>query len=649
MKTHRSVHAVLCLAIAGAGARSDAQEPRTETRSYDLSAVAGEVRNAPFILWPSGSLVPVFRYGEQEDLFGDAEERAPLPNSEEAHGLDQAFGASRSVVLDRDTIQQRVVDALGSAGIEPADDQVSWSGNVLTVRAPPAALAAVEASLAPVLAAASPLVSVDCILIPLEVLDGLTPEWRSDPGSFPREAFARALHDGRARLLSVAARSGQRAATGSRGIKAMVVDQEVNQTGVIPVVNPVIEGMRSGDRLEVRPVILSGRDAIWLDLVVGRARTGGERKDLGGDFGEIELPETRETLISTTLVARPGTPVVAGVIQDRQGLAALVRAEIRPGSRSLAGQPAGGRIWGFHDVRVLVESRPARRWPSWGVQERLSPSGPRFPDFDTLAELVRRKSGSREDEALLNMYTPHHLDFRGPEEPRNRVEAALAGEIAAVARVVSVDVDILTVSRAGLAKARETAEGGFILAAEWRKALGPKDVLAERRCAVTGVAGQVHALRQADVRSYVADVSNVSGGTGFAILMASDPEIQSFGDGLEMRLLAEPLPGGEAARVRLEGAWARTVEERPFTVTFPVIPYMTGTYADADAESPGRPSGKATATGMRKTLPITLPHQAIDYWSVEVEAPHDRDVILHVNAGEGDSASILIGRVRAIK
>jgi hypothetical protein len=157
----------------------------------------------------------------------------------------------------------------------------------------------------------------------------------------------------------------------------------------------------------------------------------------------------------------------------------------------------------------------------------------------------------------------------------------------------------------------------------------------------------VHALRQATIRNYVADVNQVSGGTGFAIVMMSDPEVQTCGDGLEVRVLAEPLPGGQAARVRLEGASARILEERPFTVTFPVIPHLTGT--DPSSESPGRPTGDANAKEVRKTIALTLPHLAIDYWSEEVEAPLDRDVILHASAGEGDAASLLIGRVRVMK
>jgi hypothetical protein len=647
MKTRHSIHIVLCFASAATGARLAAEEAETETRSYDLSAVVGEVRNAPFILRPTGSLVPIFEQREQDSLFGDEDDRTPLPpESEQAQLLAEAFNATKSAVLDRETIQQRVIDALASAGAETADvgGTISWSGNVLTVRAPAAALAAVERALAPVLAVASYLVSVDCLLVPLEVLDGLAPGWRSDPNALPRDVFAKALLDGRSRLLSVAARNGQRTATGSRNIKAMVTDQEVNQTGVIPVVNPVVEASLSGDRLEVRPVVLSGREALWLDLVVGRVRTGAERKDLGGDWGELELPESRETLISTTLIAASGTPIVAGVIEDRQGLAAIVRAELRPAARPLQGQGAQGTSFAFRDARILLEKRPARRWPSWNVQDRLSPAEPRFGDRNVLAESLRQRSGSPDEEAQLEVLFGGYVDFRGPEEIQKRLVTALEQEIAAAAKVVSVDIDILAVSRVGLSTAREAAEGGFLLAADWRKALGPKDILGERRCAVTGVAGQVHALRQATIRNYVADVNQVSGGTGFAIVMMSDPEVQTCGDGLEIRILAEPLPGGGAARVRIEGATSRILEERPFTVTFPVIPHLTGT--DSSSEATGRPT---EAKEVRKTLSLTLPHLSVDYWSEEVQAPLDRDVILHASAPEGDTASLLIGRVRVMR
>jgi len=88
-------------------------------------------------------------------------------------------------------------------------------------------------------------------------------------------------------------------------IQAFLFDQEVNQTGVIPVVNPVIESPWAGDRLEVCPFVLPG-GTVWLDVAVGRLRVKAEAKDLGKDFGRLEFPATDQTLIGRAASSRPG-------------------------------------------------------------------------------------------------------------------------------------------------------------------------------------------------------------------------------------------------------------------------------------------------------------------------------------------------------
>ena len=635
-----SIFLVACAAAAG-------EEPPGDTRSYDLSPLVRPVRNASFVLEPRGSLNL-----ESNDL-GPAQKDSWLsdapPFGPEPPAPPQGSGPApeESPGMNREEIERLVIDVLVAAemGEDAAMEALSWRGNVLTVKAPAPARSALDAQLAPLVESAGMLIAVECILLPLDALEALAPGWRSSRGELPPEVFDKALLEERASYLSVAARSGQRAATGSRSTTAMITDHEANQTGVIPVLNPVVDTPISGDRLEVRPVLLGGKGLIWLDLAVGRTRLEAREVELGGDWGKIELPTTKETIISTTLALAPGAAAVAGLVHDKDGAAALVRASIRGGRR--AGTERRGAVPSHdsYDVRLFLEPRPARRWPPAAFQDRLSPSWPPYPDGDALQRRLERAARAGAPDEDLEMSFDRRLGVRGSEGARKRLQAALEAEVEAMARVVSVDIDILTLSRAGLAKVRKAAGASSVLGKDWRKALEPAEITAERRCSLTGIAGQVHAAREAVVRSYVIDVNQVSGGTGFAILSVADPEIGTCGDGLELRTLAEVLPGDRAARIRLEGGLARIFEERTLTATFPAVPVFTGT----GSESGARPAAAGLIGEVVKTISLTLPRQSLEHWSEEVEAPLDEDVILHMGAREGPSATVLVGRVRLVR
>ena len=640
----RSLLAPLLLYPCSAGA---GEEPPGDTRSYDLSPLVLPVRNATFVLEPRGSLnleSNDLRSAQTDSWLSDAPPFGPEPPGQ-PQGSRPA--PEESPGMNREEIERLVIDVLVAAEMaeDAALEALSWRANVLTVKAPAASLSALDAQLAPLLESAGMLIAVECILLPLDALEALAPGWRSSRGELPPEVFDKALLDERASYLSVAARSGQRAATGSRNTTAMITDHEANQTGVIPVLNPVVDTPISGDRLEVRPLLLVEKGFIWLDLAVGRTRLEAREVELGGDWGKVELPTSKETIISTTLALAPGAAAVAGLVHDKDGAAALVRASIRGVRRAGTESRRAARSQDSYDVSLFFEPRPARRWPPPSFQDRLSPSWPPYPDTDALQRRLERAARTGAPDEDIEMSFDRRLGIRGSEGARKRLEAALDAEVVAMARVVSVDIDILTVTRTGLARIRKAAGASSILGKDWRKGLQPAEITAERRCSLTGIAGQVHAAREAVVRSYVIDVNQVSGGTGFAILSVADPEIGTCGDGLELRVLVEVLPGDRAARIRLEGGLARIFEERTLTATFPTVPVFTGT----GSESGARTAAAGMVGEVVKTISLTLPRQSLEHWSEEVEASLDEDVILHMGAREGTSATVLVGRAQLVR
>lgn len=141
-------------------------------------------------------------------------------------------------------------------------------------------------------------------------------------------------------------------------------------------------------------------------------------------------------------------------------------------------------------------------------------------------------------------------------------------------------------------------------------------------------------------------VSQVSGGTGFAVIERSDPETDTCGEGIELRLRATFPPRAGTARLQLEGCEARIVKERGVTASFPLSSFVPGKEVDGGEK---HASTAPTVTGKNCDAQLTLPHQTVQPWNVERDIPLDHDAILQASAGEGDAVTVLIGRVRKLQ
>lgn len=115
----------------------------------------------------------------------------------------------------------------------------------------------------------------------------------------------------------VTAFNGQIAHTLVVNQAAYIQDLEVNQTGVIPVINPVIDVLNSGSILEVRPTVSHDRKYVVLEIQPTLAeRLTPERAvlQLSGNFTvvPIELPVLSVTKIKTTITVPDGGTVLVG-------------------------------------------------------------------------------------------------------------------------------------------------------------------------------------------------------------------------------------------------------------------------------------------------------------------------------------------------
>jgi type II secretory pathway component GspD/PulD (secretin) len=98
---------------------------------------------------------------------------------------------------------------------------------------------------------------------------------------------------------------------------AYIQDLEVNQTGVIPVINPVIGVLNHGSILEVRPTVSYDRKYVVLEIQPTLAeKLESERAllNLSGNFTSVpvELPVLSVTKIKTTVTIPDGGTVLVG-------------------------------------------------------------------------------------------------------------------------------------------------------------------------------------------------------------------------------------------------------------------------------------------------------------------------------------------------
>ena len=98
---------------------------------------------------------------------------------------------------------------------------------------------------------------------------------------------------------------------------AYIQDLEVNQTGVIPVINPVIDVLNSGSILEVRPTISHDRRYVVLEIQPTLAEKLASEVAvlrLSGNFTEVpvELPVVSVTKIKTSVTVPDGGTVLVG-------------------------------------------------------------------------------------------------------------------------------------------------------------------------------------------------------------------------------------------------------------------------------------------------------------------------------------------------
>src|SRR5690606_2888328 len=215
--------------------------------------------------------------------------------------------------------------------------------------------------------------AIDVAVVPVSALglegDDLSP-W------LPAEHFDEALGRAgdRGRVVSVSAYDNQRVSELSGRRRATVTDTEVNQTGIIPVVNPTITELPLGLSINATPRAIPGTSLVEIELEVFHIRQSGESETRETLFADIELVPLAEDGLSTSLVIPRNGVALAGLLDEPtladaepKGFAVLLRArtrEIALGEAPDAPAPPDANAFRLelHDVSFLVAVRE-RAWP----------------------------------------------------------------------------------------------------------------------------------------------------------------------------------------------------------------------------------------------------------------------------------------------
>ncbi|MGQ9591308.1 MAG: hypothetical protein ACUVYA_13565 [Planctomycetota bacterium] len=541
------------------------------------------------------------------------------------------------------------------------DDQVRLDGTTLRVRATREEHRRIAEHLGLLTATSEP-IRIEAVLAPAEVLNAAFPAWRAARADgLPVETFEKALADPRSRFFSLDARSGELVASGGRTIELFRSGDEVNQTGIVPVSDPLLCAPMAGARLEVLPVLLPGGGRVWLDLRVGSFCPGAESRVAGDEWGQWDFPRVEETLIATRLIAPSEKAIFAALVEERAPSALIVRVTAPGGRRAAApatdarrnrADSSDGRI-AIHHLGPILDQKVSFPWPS---RESEGDEG----DIADLAEsekiearLVARLGEAFTDGSdssrLVRSTFSGLLVVAGPPDAHSVVEGFLRSEAEERSRTVAIEIVVVETDAAQLGTIRALTESGLetrgVLRPGWETDVDALKDARLHRFAVRGCHRVVHAVRQAKVRTFLTDLSFVSGGTGFAVVERIQPEVASCADGAEMRVRADlandPAQPEACARLQVEGAIAAILDERSVKVPYRLL------------ESAGSPSAEGSpAAGTGRSEPrsgearLTLPRQKVARWNLERRVPLGRHVILQTESGE-DGAVVLIGRVTA--
>jgi hypothetical protein len=540
--------------------------------------------------------------------------------------------------------------------------QLRLDGGLLRVTQPPAVQEHVAAFLEALRARIFQLVAIEAVFVPTAVLDEVAPSWRARAPEVDGDVYGKLLADPRSRILTGSTRNGVQAALGDTERALVLSDYEVNQTGSIPVVNPVLDLVVAGDQVEVRPRIQPGGKAVRVDLWFEGSRMGMKKERVSSYLGDYDLPFVEGEMAWTSVLSPAGRPVIAGEVfggpAGEGGLACIVRATPIEGLGAPAKPPA--------EMPIRVHGIPLDLFPPPDRAEAASPDlffgriGDKPISLESLtsaalgglreAILERAARAGIEDGELWVLSEAESMVAAGSEAFHRIVEESLRSR-AALPRLAAVDLRLFRLPRASAAALEGQKDAEGLLKAGWEGAL--KAEAAEMRCLLLGLEGQVVSARRDRGESLVTDIENVSGGTNFESIEVADPITEKISTGFAFAARVRGAPERDRIELECRGIIADTDLSSKTKAGIPFhnpASQRAEGIDEAKPPAPGKEAAPPAAPGEMGFLEIQLatPRQKLRRTRAHLRLPPGRDAVLDLWT-DGDKLHLLVGSARFVE
>jgi hypothetical protein len=285
------------------------EDPARVTHAYDIRFLTEEVPNLAPSTWPSAGrlLLP----GRDDDTV------SPITFTEKLDGFALRRDDSTSTMLaegisvDPDDLVELIRSNLAEDSWSNTRNSISASAGSLIVTQTPDVQRDIGTLLETLGARRAHMATVEVLLLPSEAVGKEKPLISDDElEMLVRRAGAMAQR------ISVTAYNEQAAGFFRGGRRSVLLGAKIDQTGVVPVLNPVVVTLPLGLTLEVVPLAIAGTDWTRVAIRVARLRETGKLAPDVTPIGEFQNVRATDVAVSTTLLVKPGLAACAGVFAD---------------------------------------------------------------------------------------------------------------------------------------------------------------------------------------------------------------------------------------------------------------------------------------------------------------------------------------------
>ncbi|HVR75154.1 MAG TPA: hypothetical protein VMT52_12510 [Planctomycetota bacterium] len=435
------------------------------------------------------------------------------------------------------------------------------------------------------------------------------------PGSSPwlsEEVFDKACAESQpaAEVAQAGTPMGQRLRLLPRRVRRQVTDQEVQQTGVVPVVQPVVTSLPDGIFVEATAHATPDEALLRVDLRVDRHRLEPMVETRRLPDGDIELASGSSQLFAGCVLVPPRRTVIAGFVRTPgptgpDGFLLLVR--LTPWARNP--DPSSPGPVECIDIGAITEPFPRSRALDgliWRPEDSLSTDPPPGPvSKSVLDEAIQRGESAQ---GVRCSHVERSVLVGGEPAGARSVRESLSLLARSALRPLVVELWEGEVDDATL----EALSKGAATAKEWLEQRR-RDGLRVRILCTSGADASIAAFA---ARAHVSDLNRVTGGTGFSIIEVGDVDVRTAGEGVALDLRCEPVAGQDAIQLSLRGELARKPSFERHSRTR--SPRVEG----------GRPAAKNVPGDSLGWIQIDLPDEDSDRWRHYAPAPYGQPVLL---------------------